>query len=221
MDDFIVTRNLVKHYEGGRVPALQGVSLHVRRGEFVAIMGPSGCGKTTLLNVLGALDSPTSGDVSVDGVELSRLGNASRFRSNTIGFVFQHHCLIPAMTLLENVEAPMAGRRPAAERKLRAKQLLEAMGLGAMERRFPNAISGGERQRVAVARALANDPPLLLADEPTGNLDSDTGANVMLFLYTTCRRTGKTLLIATHNQEIGRQTDRILNMRNGRIEDAG
>jgi len=215
---FIEIDRLVMHYERGLIQALKGVSLHIAQGELVALMGPSGCGKTTLINILGALDTPTSGKVMVAGTDISRLRDGCRFRSETIGFVFQHHFLIPAMTLLENVEAPMhGGMRHGSERRRRAAFLLNAVGLDGMESRFPNAISGGERQRVAVARALANDPLLVLADEPTGNLDTDTGAHIMAFLRDTCRNTHKTLLVVTHNPDMARYTDRIVRLKDGRI----
>lgn len=215
---FIKTDRLVMHYERGLIQALNGVSLRVAQGELVALMGPSGCGKTTLLNIIGALDTPTSGKVMVAGTDVTRLRDVCRFRSETIGFVFQHHFLIPAMTLSENIEAPMrGGMRHAPERRHRAACLLDAVGLGGMESRFPNAISGGERQRVAVARALANDPLLVLADEPTGNLDTDTGTHIMAFLRDTCRNTHKTLLVVTHNPDMARYTDRIVRLKDGLI----
>lgn len=215
---FIETDHLVMRYEGGLIQALNGVSLRVGEGELVALMGPSGCGKTTLLNIIGALDTPTSGKVMVAGTDITRLRDGSRFRCATIGFVFQHHFLIPAMTLLENVAAPMRGGiHPKSELHRRAEDLLDAVGLGGMGSRFPNAISGGERQRVAVARALANDPPLVLADEPTGNLDTDTGARIMEFLRAACRNGHKTLLVVTHNPDMASHTDRIVRLKDGRI----
>ena len=183
---------VTKEYEDGMVKALDGVDLQIEKGEFVAITGPSGCGKSTLLHLLAALDRPTSGELRVEGSDLSRLANPSRYRRQTIGLVFQLHNLLPRLSALANVEIAMSGsHRPHAERAAWAKQLLSELDLGGREYRRPTQLSGGERQRVAIARALANDPPVLLADEPTGSLDSAASTNVLaLFAAASAASTG-------------------------------
>jgi ABC-type lipoprotein export system ATPase subunit len=218
--EYIVeTRNLVKLYgDGARVRALDGVSLQVVPGEFIAVMGPSGSGKSTLLNMLGALDRPTSGQVLIEGQDLGQIRDLDRFRSRTVGFVFQLHNLIPTLTSRENVEVPMRGQpiRPRQRRK-RAMELLEMVGLASRMNHLPNQLSGGERQRVAIARSLANRPRLILADEPTGNLDSHSGGEVIALMHRLNHELGTTFIVVTHDEAVARQTDRILVMQDGQI----
>ena len=221
-EDIIVeTHDLVKIYgDGAEVRALDGVNLAIRRGEMVAVMGPSGSGKSTLLNMLGALDRPTSGRVLVNGQDLTTIKDVDRFRARTVGFVFQLHNLLPTLTALENVEIPMQGQPISRrERRRRAEELLHLVGLGERMHHQPAQLSGGERQRVAVARALANKPSILLADEPTGNLDSQSGMEVMELLQKINRQQGMTILLVTHDPRVARMTQRILTMQDGRIVD--
>lgn len=215
----VETRELTRVY-GERTPvkALDGVNLKIRRGEVVAIVGPSGSGKSTLLHLIGALDRPTSGEVIVNGAPLSKVRDLDRFRSRTIGFVFQSHNLLPTLTARENVEAPMYElplRR--AQRRARALELLEQVGLAGRCDHLPNQLSGGERQRVAIARALANDPAIILADEPTGNLDSQHTAEIMALLGRLSREQGVTLIIVTHNTEVAAAAQRVITLRDGKI----
>jgi len=215
----VVARDLVKVYgDGAEVRALDGLTMTVGRGEFVAVMGPSGSGKSTLLHILGALDRPTSGEVWVNGQNLARIRDLDTFRARTVGFVFQLHNLIPTLTARENVEVPMMGQPVGRrERRRRAEELLERVGLRDRMNHLPNQMSGGERQRVAIARALANNPALLLADEPTGNLDSQSGAEVVALMRELNRDLGTTIIIVTHDPSVARRADRILLMRDGRI----
>ena len=212
------TDRLCKTYPDGQVNALVDVSLSIRRGEFVAIMGASGCGKSTLLNLLGALDQPTSGDVYFEGQPLSAIPNLDRFRALKIGFVFQSFFLLPTLTALENVQVPMfEGPLSARQRIAKASELLELVGMSQRARHRPGQLSVGQRQRVAVARALANDPVLLLADEPTGNLDSRTAAAVLDLFAHLHRDKGMTLVLVTHGMEVAERAERIIRMRDGRI----
>ncbi len=208
-----------KVYRDGQreVVALRDLSLTVEPGEWVAIVGPSGCGKSTLLNLVAGLDRPTAGRVRVGGVDLGALDEEAlaRWRRGAVGIVFQFFQLLPTLTALENVQLPLAlARRSGASRK--ARQLLEAVGLGHVAHRLPSELSGGERQRVAIARALANDPQLLLADEPTGNLDSETGAAV-LDVFERVWRTGTTIILVTHDHDVAARAQRIVEIRDGRI----
>ncbi len=209
-------RNVWKIYEP-KVPALRGINLKVDSGEFISIVGPSGCGKSTLLNLMGCLDVPTRGRVLIGGCDTRKLGDAelSRLRREKIGFVFQFFNLIPALTVLENVVLPtvFSGRKDPKK----AKKLLEAVGLGSKLRRKPAELSGGERQRVAIARALVNDPEVVLADEPTGNLDSETGAAILDLLSSLNRETGVTLVLITHDPEVAKRAERIIYMKDGKI----
>jgi len=215
------TRNLTRIY--GRdveIRALDGVSFAVRRGEMVAVMGASGSGKSTLLNMVGALDSPTSGQVLIEQQDLSSIRDIDRFRSQTVGFVFQMHNLIPTLTAVENVEVPLRGQGfNARQRRQRAQQVLDMVGLADRLTHLPSQLSGGQRQRTAIARALVNHPSLILADEPTGNLDSVSGQDVMNLLVSLNRDRGTTLLIVTHDRHLARLAERILTMRDGRITD--
>lgn len=213
----VQTSDLTKVYPGG-VRALDGLSLTIGQGELVAVMGPSGSGKSTLLNLLAALDRPTSGEVVIAGERLSTLRDLDRFRSRTVGLVFQLHNLIPTLDARENIEVPMVGiglRRQA--RRKRASELLARVGLSARGKHRPAELSGGERQRVAIARALANQPALLLADEPTGNLDSVSGAEVMAIFRALNREERMTVLVVTHDPAVARATDRIATLQDGRV----
>ena len=215
----VETRDLVKVYgDGAEVRALDGVNVRIAEGEFVSVMGPSGSGKSTLLNMLGALDRPTSGQVLVNEEDLAKVRDLDTFRARTVGFVFQLHNLIPTLTARENVEVPMRGQSIGARaRHRRAKELLERVGLVERMNHLPNQLSGGERQRVAVARSLANEPAIVLADEPTGDLDSQSSAEVIGLMHRLNHQLGTTFIAVTHDPAVARQTDRILVMRDGRI----
>lgn len=200
--------------------ALDNINLEVREGEFVSIMGPSGCGKSTLLNIAGLLDEPSSGTVELHGKAVSGLNarEAARFRNTELGFVFQSFHLIPSLNVLDNVQMPLLYRKMGAtERKERAMKMIEAVGLSHRVKHFPSQLSGGQCQRVAIARALVGDPSIILADEPTGNLDSKMGAEVMELLHEVNKQRGKTILMVTHNESQAKQTDRIVRMLDGRI----
>jgi ABC-type lipoprotein export system ATPase subunit len=218
-DVVVATKNLMKHYDHGLIRALDGVTLQARRGEIVAVVGPSGCGKTTLLSLIGALESPTSGEVWIQGRPLAEHRPLHRLRARTLGFVFQLHNLIPAMTLLENVEAATYPLRiPRAVGRARALALLGDLGLSHRAHARPAQLSGGERQRAAIARALVNDPALVLADEPTGNVDSRAGRQILDLLVEGCRARAATVLMATHNLEVADAADRVVHMRDGLVE---
>ena len=220
-ETIVETRDLIKVYgDGAKVRALDGVNLLVGRGELVSVMGPSGSGKSTLLNMVGALDRPTSGQVIVDGQDLATVKDLDRFRARAVGFIFQLHNLIPTLTTLENVEVPMMGQPiHARARRTRAMELLGLVGLGDRQDFLPTQLSGGERQRVAIARALANEPAIVLADEPTGNLDSQSGADVMAVLQELNRTQGMTIIVVTHDQAVARTTQRRVTLQDGRIVD--
>ncbi|MBI2939409.1 MAG: ABC transporter ATP-binding protein [Chloroflexi bacterium] len=205
--------------DGLGVKALDGVCLGVRSGEFIAIMGPSGSGKSTLLHLLGALDRPTAGRIAVAGRDLATVRDLDAFRARTVGLVFQLHNLIPTLTALENVEVPMyEGPFAGQARRERARQLLAWVGLAGRLDHRPGQLSGGERQRVAVARALANRPSVILADEPTGSLDSSSGAEVLRLLRDLNRAEGTTVILVTHDPLIALATDRIVTLRDGRVQ---
>jgi ABC-type lipoprotein export system ATPase subunit len=216
----IETRKLVKIYGDGReIRALDNVDLLVKKGDFLAIIGPSGSGKSTLLNLLGALDRPTSGEVLINGTNLGKVRNLDRFRGRTVGFVFQTHNLIPTLTASENVEVPMYSiALGPGKRHKRASELLALVGLGGRAHHLPNQMSGGERQRVAIARALANQPAIILADEPTGNLDSQNTIDIMNLLSDLNASQGTTLIVVTHNHEVARTTRRVITLRDGCIQ---
>jgi len=214
----IELRDVVKVYEGG-VRALDGVDLVVEEGEFVAITGPSGCGKSTLLHLVAALDTPTSGSVLVEGRDLDRVHDMSRFRREQVGLVFQLHNLLPQVSVRANIEVAMFGsRRSARGRRDRALELVQEMDLEGREDRLPTRLSGGERQRVAIARALANEPRLLLADEPTGNLDA-ASVDRMIGVFHQLHASGVTILLVTHDHSVAQAAQRIVYMRDGRIVD--
>jgi ABC-type lipoprotein export system ATPase subunit len=215
----VETVDLAKHYgDGEKVKALDGVSLQIPEGQFVSVMGPSGSGKSTLLHLVGALDRPTLGKVIINGEDLEEVKNLDRFRNNTVGFVFQLHNLIPTLTALENVEVPLYEQKISArERKKRAEHLLEIVGLGDRLKHLPSQLSGGQRQRVAVARSLVNEPALVLADEPTGELDSERAAEIIEMLHRLNKELGTTFIIVTHDPAVAQQTDRIIELDSGRI----
>jgi len=214
----VVVDHIRKSFEGGRVRALEDVSLRVEPGEVVALTGASGSGKSTLLNLIGALDRPDSGSIRVDGTPLESLGDPAGYRGRTIGFVFQAHLLIPTLSAVENVQVPMFGHGLArAERARRAEALLVEVGLADRADARPTVLSGGERQRVAIARALANEPRLLLADEPTGALDWDTGAQVVEQLLRLRETRGMTILLVTNDDQVAALADRVLHLRDGVI----
>jgi putative ABC transport system ATP-binding protein len=214
--------NVSKIYDGagGRVAALSDVSLHVVRGEFVALMGPSGCGKSTLLHLVAGVDTPTAGEVRVDGQALSGLSDAalSRYRRDRVGIVYQFFNLLPTLTAWENVALPalLAGA-PAGAARRRAEEVLARVGLGPRAQHWPHEMSGGEMQRVAIARALVNGPAILLADEPTGNLDSKAGRDVLELLARASAEQGLTVLLATHSHEAASLAGRILHLKDGSL----
>lgn len=219
----IETENLVKTYLTGKVetPALRGINLRVERGEFLSIVGPSGSGKSTLLNLLGALDKPTSGTVRIDGVDISKLNDnqLAELRNRKIGFIFQSFNLISRISALRNVEMPlMVTKVPKDEIKSRALSKLESVDLSQKADRRPMELSGGEQQRIAVARALVTEPSILLGDEPTGNLDTKNTANIVNLLKELNEKTGKTFLMITHNMDVARATRRIIYLRDGVVD---
>jgi putative ABC transport system ATP-binding protein len=215
----VETRNLTRVYgDGAEIRALDGVNFRIAKGELVAVMGPSGSGKSTLLNAIGALDQPTSGEVLVDGVNLATIEDMDTFRAMKVGFVFQLHNLLPTMTSRENIEIPMMGHLGATERRKRADELLELVGLADRSNHLPGQLSGGQRQRVAVARALANNPPLILADEPTGSLDSVSGQELLSLINALNQSQGTTFLLVTHDISVARQTSRVVVMNDGKIQ---
>lgn len=217
----ILTRGLVKHYEQGRVKALDGLDLDIASGEFVAICGPSGCGKSTLLNMIAAIDRPDAGRIEVGGTDLSSLRGPAvdEFRACAVGLVFQLHNLLPNLSAVENVQVPMMSRGSAQQssHRDRAAGLLDRVGLGDRLSALPTTLSGGERQRVAIARALANEPRVLLADEPTGALDSKSGIRLFDLLDELRRERSITLVVVTHDAGIAARAERIVSMVDGRI----
>ena len=214
----VETKNLTKIFgDGDDIRALDDVNIHIAPGELVTIMGPSGSGKSTLLNMIGALDRPTSGTVFVNGVDLTKIRDKDKFRAKTVGFMFQLHNLLPTSSALENVEIPMIGYLNFSDRHKRAVELLNLVGLGDRMRHLPSQLSGGQRQRVAVARALANNPPLVLADEPTGSLDTSAGLELMMLLRDFNQSQGTTFIVVTHDPTVARQTKRVLIMADGKI----
>jgi putative ABC transport system ATP-binding protein len=218
----IETKELRREYRIGRdaVIALGGVDVSINQGEFVAIVGPSGCGKSTLLNLLGGLDQPTRGNVFLDGQDLTQFSEEQLafLRRQKMGFIFQRHDLFPELTARENIEFPLLlGGKLPEERKKRAEDLLTQIGLADKADHLPDELSGGQQQRVGIARALANDPLILLADEPTGNLDSATSAEIINILIQLTRNQGLTLVMVTHDPEVAEQADRKLTLRDGHL----
>ena len=221
--EFIALEELTRRYDVGKnsVMALSDVTLAVRQGEFTALVGPSGSGKSTLLNLLGGLDRPTGGKIAVAGLPLESATEAQlvRHRREQVGFIFQSFHLLPTLSAAENVESPMVlAEVPRPERRARAMHLLESVGLAQRAAHKPNELSGGEKQRVAIARALANRPKLLLADEPTGNLDSKTGATILDLLGQLLKTNGLTLIMVTHDPEMAARADRIIHLRDGCLQ---
>ncbi|MCQ2513022.1 MAG: ABC transporter ATP-binding protein [Lachnospiraceae bacterium] len=216
---FIEIRNIVKEYtsKGGlSLKAVDGISFTIEKGEFAVIVGPSGAGKTTVLNMLGGMDTITSGEILVDGVDIAKYSSKqlTKYRRFDVGFVFQFYNLIPDCTALENVElANQIGQKP-----LDAKQILDEVGLVERMNNFPAQLSGGEQQRVSIARALAKNPKLLLCDEPTGALDYKTGKTILKLLQDMCREKGMTVIVITHNQAIAPMADRVIHIKNGKVE---
>ena len=223
MSSWVVNaKGLSKVYKMGEVEvhALRGLSLKVKAGEVMAIMGPSGSGKSTLMNILGCLDRPTSGSYELDGESVANLDDdqLADIRSRKVGFIFQTFNLLGRTSALENVELPLRYAGVTNGRSERARKALEAVGLGDRLHHRPNELSGGQQQRVAIARALVNDPAMIMADEPTGNLDSKAGEDIMKLLLGMNKERGVTLIIVTHDPEIAAQTDRIINIRDGHID---
>ena len=213
-------RNVVKTFDNGRTRAVDGASLRIERGEFVSITGPSGCGKSTLLHLIASLERPDSGEITVEGEDILRLRDLSRYRARTIGMVFQLHNLLPNLSASDNVQVPMYETSlPTRERRSRALELLALVDMEGMAKKRPTELSGGERQRVAIARALSNDPPIILADEPTGNLDSKSGLRVLETLREIQRDRGMTLLLVSHAPAIAGAADRVIEMLDGAIVD--
>ena len=207
-----------KYFDEGAVVAVNSVSLKIESEEKLALKGPSGAGKSTLLNLIGTIDSPTSGEIHVNGENLSNIERKNRFRAKTIGFIFQFHHLLPNLTSLENVELPLFTEKTTRrERRDRAMELLESVGIENKYNKLPGQLSGGERQRIAVARALVNNPSIILADEPTGNLDEKTGKRVIDLLVNYCHTNQATLILATHNDTIAECMDRSIFMEYGSI----
>lgn len=222
MDYTISIKELIKNYYVGTqvVRALRGIDLDIGRGEYVAIMGPSGSGKSTLMNILGALDTPTSGHYYLNGTDVSQLvdDELAAIRNRQIGFIFQTFNLLPRYNALENVTLPLIySGVPKADREIRARNVLESVGLSDRAHHKPNELSGGQRQRVAVARALVNKPAIILADEPTGNLDSKTSVEIMR-LIKEIHDQGNTIIVVTHEEDIARQSQRIIRLLDGHIE---
>ncbi|MEN8152005.1 MAG: ABC transporter ATP-binding protein [Planctomycetota bacterium] len=215
----VTIRGLTKSYENGRIEALRGIDLEIAAGEFLAIMGPSGCGKSTMLNIVGGLDVADGGSVEIAGEALTSQTDLTDYRARTIGFIFQLHNLIPVLTAVENVQVPMLspGGIPKAERAERALDLIDAVGLSHRESARPPELSGGERQRVAVARALANRPGIILADEPTGSLDQESGKLILDLLARIQEESGTTLILVTHDENVAARAGRVIRMLDGQV----
>ncbi len=217
MNSFVTLRDVKKIYQMGevKIAAADGISFRIEKGEFAVVVGPSGAGKTTVLNILGGMDTATSGEVWVDGIEITGYTNRqlTTYRRDDIGFVFQFYNLIPNLTAKENVELALQ----ICKDPLDAKKVLEEVGLGERLDNFPAQLSGGEQQRVSIARALAKNPKLLLCDEPTGALDYNTGKSILRLLQDTCRRKGMTVVLITHNSAIAPMADKVIKVKNGKV----
>lgn len=222
MSNIVEINNLVKSYENGHIKALNGIDLTIGEGEFVSIIGPSGSGKSTLLNMLGALDLPDSGSINVAGYDLLSNKKLNEFRAQKIGFVFQLHNLIPNLSVVENVKIPMfTSKLSNDEMETRALNLLDIVGLRDKASQKPSKLSGGERQRVAIARALANNPSIILADEPTGSLDSKTSTKILKQLIDLHKTQNVTLIIVTHDMDVAKLADRTIEVLDGKLVNAG
>jgi putative ABC transport system ATP-binding protein len=216
--ELIRLTNVLKQYDGGAVTALNNINLSIESGSFVSIIGPSGSGKSTLLNMLGALDSPDSGQVIINGFDLAKQKDLSDFRRQEIGFIFQLHNLLPNLNVQENVEIPlMDAKMSEKDKHRRALIFIEAVGLLDKRKQKPNKLSGGERQRVAIARALVNLPSIILADEPTGALDTKTGNKVLDVLRFVHKSINATLIIVTHDRDVAKLADRTIEIRDGQV----
>jgi len=219
-ENIIQIENLKKSYDNGKIKALNGINLQIKKGEFVSIIGPSGSGKSTLLNMIGALDKADSGFINVAGMDLIHEKDLSEFRSREIGFVFQLHNLIPNLSVLENVEIPMLETSVSGkEMEKRAEELLKSVELGDKINQRPTKLSGGERQRIAIARALVNHPSIILADEPTGALDSKTGDIILNLLKDLHKKENVTLVMVTHEPYVANMADRIITVLDGKIKE--
>ncbi len=217
-DPLISLFDVVKEYDKGTVKALNGINLDIFEGEFVSIIGPSGSGKSTLLNMLGALDKPTRGKIFIDGIDLVKEKDLSEFRQEKIGFVFQLHNLIPNLSVFDNVQIPLLPTGMSnKEMKERASEIIRAVGLEDKKKQRPNKLSGGQRQRVAIARALVNNPSIILADEPTGSLDSKTGEMILNLLMEMHERYNVTLIIVTHDNDVAALAERTIKIKDGQI----
>lgn len=226
MQDWVISaENLTKVYKMGEVEvhALRGLSLDIARGEVVSIMGPSGSGKSTLMNIIGCLDRPSSGEYVLDGVPVSTLNDdqLATIRNKKVGFVFQSFNLLPRSTALANVELPLRYAAGVQDRRARASAALQAVGLSDRISHRPNELSGGQQQRVAIARSLVNEPAIILADEPTGNLDTKSGEEIIDLLLNLNRQRGTTVLIVTHASDVAGKTQRVIHIRDGVVEDRG
>ena len=220
MGDIVSMSGVTKSYEKGNIKALNGVNITIKEGDFVSIVGPSGSGKSTLLNMIGALDMPDNGHIKVAGQDLLENKNLNKFRANKIGFIFQLHNLIPTLSVRENIEIPMYSQKISSKDiKKRSLELLDYMGLKSRADDNITKLSGGERQRIAIARSLVNKPSIILADEPTGSLDSENSNNVMNLLKKLHKEQDVTLIVVTHDNEIANMADRIMNVRDGKIEE--
>ncbi|MCR5235447.1 MAG: ABC transporter ATP-binding protein [Lachnospiraceae bacterium] len=218
---YVELKSLYKIYKQGQneVFALNGLSALIEQGEFLAILGPSGSGKSTLLHILGGLDSPTKGSVIIDGADISEYSDQelAKYRRKTVGFVFQSFNLLPALTVQENIEMPVLIDEGEIDKEY-LEEIEKGLEIADLKNRLPSQISGGQMQRVAIARALANKPTIILADEPTGNLDSEISEKVLSLFLETCRKYGQTLVMITHNEEIAAKADRIIRIRDGKIQ---
>ena len=222
MENIIEIKGLKKFYDEGKVKALNGIDLNIKKGEFVSIIGPSGSGKSTLLNMIGSLEIPDEGIIKVADYDLLNTSNLDEFRGRKIGFIFQLHNLIPNLNIVQNIEIPMYPLGLSSkEMRERALELLKLVNIEDKARSLPNQLSGGERQRVAIARSLANRPEIILADEPTGSLDSKNGNNILNLLIKLHKEEGVTLIVVTHDMNVANLADRVIEVFDGKIANAG